>query len=64
LALKNLGELSFIWPELTLGWAGSYFGLLNLGINIGWARETYDELFKRYDEVVFALRPFDPSILF
>jgi hypothetical protein len=59
--LKATGDLAFSWPELTAGWIGSYFGLLNYGINVGWPPEKLSEMFKRHDDLVVAIRSISPG---
>jgi hypothetical protein len=59
--LETMGDLAFVWPELTAAWVGSYFGLLNFGINVGWSPERLSDMFKCHDELVMAIKPISPG---
>jgi len=55
LAVESIGELAYSWPEVTEAWLGSYFGLLNYGINVGWTPIKLMEMFKRHDDLAVKL---------
>ncbi len=59
--LRAVGDLAYAWPEATVGWLGSYFGLLNHGINVGWPPDRLREMFDRHDELAMAIRRIAPG---
>jgi hypothetical protein len=64
MALRSVGDLAYSWPEVTCAWVGSYFGLLNHGINVGWPPDELREMFKRHDDLVLSIRRIDPGATF
>ena len=58
MALRTAGELAYVWPEVTAAWIGSYFGLLNHGINVGWPPDRLEEMFKTHDDLVITASRF------
>jgi len=62
-AIDLTGGLAVSWPELTTAWVGSFFGLLNYGINVGWPPDKLELLFKQHDGLVGKIKVLNPGAL-